>query len=234
MRQRNESTWGRGFGFGFGPAACFAGGGPEAFADPEDCAGEERTGDPRKRHGCGPRGHGFFEMHGPGGHGPGGHGHGGHGHSFGPFGRARRGMIKAAVFAALGEGPMHGYQIMQRIEELSGGMWRPSPGSVYPTLQEFEDRGLVKSEEVEGKRVYALTDEGKAEADKLRDTEGNLPWMTAEGPVGTRMKLRQSIGGLAAATRQVGMTGSDEIVDKTVAILAEARKRIYALLAEQD
>ena len=69
-------------------------------------------------------------------------------------------MIKAAVFSALAEGPMHGYQIMQRIQELSGGAWRPSPGSVYPTLQEFEDRDLVKSEEVEGKRVYALTETG--------------------------------------------------------------------------
>ena len=140
-------------------------------------------------------------------------------------------MIKAAVFAALAEGPMHGYQIMQRIEELSGG-WRPSPGSVYPTLQEFEDRDLVRSEEVDGKRVYSLTEAGTAEADKLRDLEGNLPWMTAEGPTGTRMKLRQAVGGLAAATRQVGMSGSDDMVAKTLEILADARKRIYALLAE--
>jgi len=177
------------------------------------------------------------EGSGPGvGCGPGGHHHGPHGHhhGFGPFGRARRGMIKAAVFAALAESPAHGYQIMQRIEELSGGRWRPSPGSVYPTLQEFEDRGLVKSEEVEGKRVYALTDEGRAEADKLRDTEGNLPWMTAEGPTGTRMKLRQAVGGLAAAARQVGASGSDDMVDTTLAILADARKRIYALLAEGE
>jgi DNA-binding PadR family transcriptional regulator len=142
-------------------------------------------------------------------------------------------MIKAAVFAALAEGPMHGYQIMQRIEELSGG-WRPSPGSVYPTLQEFEDRELVKSEEVDGKRIYSLTETGAAEADKLRDTEGDLPWMTAEGPGGTRMKLKQAVGGLAAATRQVGMSGSDEMVEKTLAILADARKRIYGLLAEGD
>jgi len=227
MRRRDDKTWGR--PFGFGPAACFAGAGPagpSSFEEAGDPHGDPHGG-PRG-HFCGPRGRAFFEMHGP--HGP--HGRGGHG--FGPFGRARRGMIKAAVFAALAEGPMHGYQIMQRIEELSGGMWKPSPGSVYPTLQEFEDRGLVKSDEVEGKRIYSLTDEGKAEADKLRDTEGNLPWMTAEGPVGARMKLRQSIGGLAAATRQVGMNGSDEMVDKTIAILAEARKRIYALLAEED
>ena len=143
-------------------------------------------------------------------------------------------MIKAAVVAALAERPMHGYEIMQHIEELSGGAWRPSPGSVYPTLQEFEDRGLVKSEEAEGKRVYALTDEGRAEADKLRDSEGNPPWWTGEGPTGTRMKLRQAIGGLAAATRQVGMSGSDEMVEKTLEILADARKRIYGLLADGD
>jgi DNA-binding PadR family transcriptional regulator len=184
--------------------------------------------------------HDYAFRHGHGGrrHGPhggdcgcgGGHQH----HGFGRFGRARRGMIKAAVFAALAEGPMHGYQIMERVEELSGGMWRPSPGSVYPTLQELEDRGLVRSEEVEGKRVYSLTDEGVAEADKLRDTEGNLPWMTADGPTGTRMKLRQAVGALAAATRQVGRDGSDEMVDKTLEILAEARKRIYALLAAAE
>lgn len=143
-------------------------------------------------------------------------------------------MIKAAVFAALAEGPMHGYQIMQRIQELSGGAWRPSPGSVYPTLQEFEDRDLVSSEEIEGKRVYSLSETGAAEADKLRDTQGDLPWMTAEGPAGARMKLRQAIGGLAAATRQVGMSGSDEMVETTLGILADARKRVYGLLAEAE
>jgi len=192
----------------------------------------------RHRHGPGKgqgasRGRG--EGVGPGGGcGPGGQHRGPHHHGFGPFGRARRGMIKAAVFAALADRPMHGYEIMQHIEELSGGAWRPSPGSVYPTLQEFEDRGLVKSEEADGKRVYALTDEGRAEADKLRDGEGNPPWWTGEGPTGTRMKLRQSVGGLAAATRQVGMSGSDDMVAKTLAILADARKRIYALLAEGE
>lgn len=162
------------------------------------------------------------------------HHHGRHGHPFGSFGRARRGMIKAAVFAALAEGPMHGYQIMQRIEELSGGAWRPSPGSVYPTLQEFEDRGLVKSEEVEGKRIYALTDAGETEARRLRDGRDDLPWWTGEGPAGSRMKLRQAVGALTAAVRQVGASGSDQTVDATLAILADARKRIYGLLAEAE
>jgi DNA-binding PadR family transcriptional regulator len=143
-------------------------------------------------------------------------------------------MIKAAVFAALAEGPMHGYQIMQRIEELSGGLWRPSPGSVYPTLQEFEDRGLVRSEEAEGRRVYALTEEGKAAASSLRDSEGHPAWWAGEGATGTRMRLRQAVGSLGAAARQVGASGSDEMVEKTLEILADARKRIYALLAEGD
>ncbi len=203
------------------------------------------THDERHRHGPGDcrggrgersrgEGMGAYGAGHPGPHGHPGHHGGPRSHGFGPFGRARRGMIKAAVFAALTEGPMHGYQIMQRIQELSGGTWRPSPGSVYPTLQEFEDRDLVKSDEVEGKRVYALTETGAAEADKLRDTEGNLPWMTAEGPAGTRMKLKQAVGSLAAATRQVGMSGSDETVEKTLEILADTRKRIYGLLAEAE
>lgn len=206
---RRDVSWGRREA-GFAPALCCAGG-----------AGWSSEGGKRGR---ASRGHGGWQHHGGQGHGQG----------FGPFGRARRGMIKTAVFAALAEGPMHGYQIIQRIEQLSGGAWRPSPGSVYPTLQEFEDRGFVRSEEVEGKRVYALTELGAAEADKLRDTEGNLPWMEAEGHVGTRMKLRQSVGALAAATRQVGMSGSDETVEKTLEILADARRRIYALLAETE
>ncbi len=155
-------------------------------------------------------------------------------HGFGPFGRARRGMIKAAVVAALAEGPMHGYQIMQRIQELSGGVWRPSPGSVYPTLQELEDRDLVRSEDVQGKRVYSLTGSGVAEADRLRGTEGDLPWMTADGPAGARMQLKQAVRSLAAAARQVGLSGSDETVAATLAILADARKRIYGLLAEAE
>jgi DNA-binding PadR family transcriptional regulator len=198
---------------------------------------ERHRNGPGRGQGGGGRGGGPGESFGPGDScGPGGHHHGPHGHhhGFGPFGRARRGMIKAAVLAALTEGPMHGYQIMQHIEELSGGAWRPSPGSVYPTLQEFEDRGLVKSEEADGKRVYALTDEGKAEAARLRDSGGNPPWWTGEGATGTRMKLRQAVGGLGAAARQVGASGSDDMVDKTLAILADARKRIYALLAEGE
>ena len=86
----------------------------------------------------------------------------------------RRGDVRAAILALLAEEPMHGYQIIGQLRERSGGMWRPSAGSVYPTLQQLEDEGLVKAEEHDGRKVYALTEDGQkaaAEAAKNR-----APW----------------------------------------------------------
>jgi DNA-binding PadR family transcriptional regulator len=181
-------------------------------------------------HGLDPSGRGSG-----GGRGPGGHGHGGHGpHGHGPWSRARRGNVRAAILSVLAEEPMHGYQIMQQLEERSGGMWRPSPGSVYPTLQLLEDQGFVKGEEVEGRRVFALTEAGKAEAEASKERHG-APWESSEhGDQGPRFKLRKAVFQIAAAVKQIGTTGSTEQVDKTLEILAETRKRIYALLAEGD
>ncbi len=164
-------------------------------------------------------------------HGPHGHHFGPHG--FGPHGRARRGNVKAAILAVLAEQPMHGYEVMQQLETRSGGMWRPSPGSIYPTLQLLEDQGLVKSEEVEGRRVFSLTDEGKTEAEAA--VQHGAPWATSEsGPEGARFRMRGAGMQLFAAVKQVGMAGSPEQIDKTLEILAEARKRIYSLLAESE
>jgi DNA-binding PadR family transcriptional regulator len=166
-------------------------------------------------------------------HGPHGHGFGPHPHGFGPHGRARRGNVKAAILAVLVEKPMHGYEVMQQLEERSGGMWRPSPGSIYPTLQLLEDQGLVKSEEVEGRRVFSLTDDGKTEAAAI--VQRGAPWATSEsGPEGARFKMRGAMIQLIAAVKQVGMAGSPEQIDKTLEILAEARKRVYGLLAESE
>ena len=80
--------------------------------------------------------------------------------------RMRRGAIRTAILLALREEPAHGYEVMRRLEEMSGGLWRPSPGSVYPHLQMLEDEGLVRSSDVDRSRTYALTDEGRAEAEK--------------------------------------------------------------------
>jgi DNA-binding PadR family transcriptional regulator len=157
------------------------------------------------------------------------HAHGFHGH--GPWSRARRGNVRAAILAVLAEEPMHGYQIMQYLEERSGGMWRPSPGSVYPTLQLLEDQGFVKGEEVEGRRVFSLTKEGEAEAQKSKERWG-APWEGAEGGAESpRFKLRKAAFPMFAAVKQVGVTGSVEQIEKTIEILDDARKRIYRLLA---
>src|SRR4051794_3835778 len=66
-----------------------------------------------------------------------------HGGPRGPRGRAARGDVRAAVLLLLAEEPMHGYQLMQAIAERSGGRWTPSPGAIYPTLNQLEDEGLV-------------------------------------------------------------------------------------------
>ncbi len=176
-------------------------------------------------------GHSHGHRHGPG-FGPGfGHGRGGHGR--GPWSRARRGDVRAAILVALSDEPMHGYQIMQRLEERSGGAWRPSPGSVYPTLQLLEDQSLVKGEEAGGRRVFSLTESGVAEAEKLKERLGDSPF-GAEAELDPRFALRQATMQLGAAVKQVAMAGSADDVQKVLGILREARKNIYALLADAD
>src|SRR3954465_6595527 len=93
--------------------------------------------------------------------------------------RMRRGQIRTALLAVLAEEPGHGYDVMQKLEDKTGGAWRPSPGSVYPTLQLLEDEGLVRSTERDGKRVFEITDEGRAEVTRRVDAAGGLPWEVA-------------------------------------------------------
>src|ERR687893_3158314 len=105
---------------------------------------------------------------------------GGGGRDFPGFGpprgpRARRGDVRAAVLVLLAEEPRNGYQLMQEIEQRSDGVWRPSPGSVYPALQQLEDEGLVRIAEREGRKAYELTDEGRAHVAARRDELG-APW----------------------------------------------------------
>jgi len=183
---------------------------------------------------CGPQGsqgrHGMRFAHGHFGPGMFGSPHG-----WGPGRRTRRGDVRAAVLGVLADEPMHGYQIIQQLEERSGGMWRPSAGSVYPTLQLLEDQGLVRSEEVEGRRVYSLTDAGRAEAEVNKERPAGPPWAAWAGESDDpRVKLRQAFFQLAGAAKQIGMGGSTEQVLKALDILAEARRKIYALLADGD
>jgi DNA-binding PadR family transcriptional regulator len=186
---------------------------------------------------CGPGYRVFFMRgrHGRRGFGPPGRGFGPRG-GLGPghFGgrRAGRGDIRAAILALLAEQPMHGYQVIREIGERSEGAWTPSPGSVYPTLQQLTDEGLVRSSETDGKRVYELTDEGRGEAEKR---SGTLPWEeAAEGADDDLVALRELVFQVVAATRQVAHAGSKAQLASAQEILRTARKSLYRLLAEDD
>lgn len=142
----------------------------------------------------------------------------------------RRGDIRIAVLAALLDGPGHGYEVMQRLEQRSGGVWRPSPGSVYPTLQLLEDEGFAQSTEVDGKRVYALTDAGGREARERIDTAGGAPF--DGGDPRTRGGAMREAAQLMVATRQVVRAGTEDQGKRAEAILRDARKQLYSMLAE--
>jgi DNA-binding PadR family transcriptional regulator len=164
--------------------------------------------------------------------------HGMHG-GWGPPGggrrrRMRRGDVRAAVLVLLDEGPMTGYGLMGEIERRSEGAWRPSPGSVYPTLALLEDEGLIRPQPGEGRTPYELTDEGKAHVEEHRDQLGE-PWTkSAEGFGESRLELRSLLGQLGAASFQVAMAGDDAQIAKVRDILTQARRDVYRILADED
>ncbi len=178
---------------------------------------------------------GPFGPGGPGGpFGPGfGHGGpwGGRGRG-GPRGRARRGDVRASILALLKERPMHGYEMIQEIAERSGGAWKPSPGSVYPTLQLLEDEGLIASESEGGKRLFALTETGRTAAEEGAEA----PWEEASKGVDWEAlnDIRQAGFGLMEAFGQVWKTGSKEQREKALAVIGDARKKLYLILADED
>jgi DNA-binding PadR family transcriptional regulator len=151
-------------------------------------------------------------------------------HGFGGFGgRARRGDVRAAVLRLLLEEPMHGYQIIQELSSRSGGAWNPSAGSVYPTLQMLEDEDLVTSKEAGGKRVYSLTESGEEEAAKAADQPA--PWEEAASS-DTGKGLRSQMPRVGAAVWQIAMTGDADKIGRAADILSDARKKLFAILAE--
>ncbi|WP_137843212.1 PadR family transcriptional regulator [Microbacterium sp. 2FI] len=146
--------------------------------------------------------------------------------------RMGRGDVRAAVLALLAEKPMHGYQIIREIEERSAGAWKPSPGSVYPTLQLLTDEGLIQAEESNGRKTYALTDEGRQVADAAPDR--SAPWESSgNAREGSRQSALPKAGiDLAQAVAQVGRSGSPEQVKEAVAVLDDARRKLYSILAQ--
>ncbi|MBT2505805.1 helix-turn-helix transcriptional regulator [Streptomyces sp. ISL-98] len=149
----------------------------------------------------------------------------------GPRGRARRGDVRASILALLTGRPMHGYEMIQEIGERSGGAWRPSPGSVYPTLQLLEDEGLIVSESEGGKKLFTLTDAGRTEA----EAGPQAPWEEAGRGVDweSMNEIRQAGFGLMEAFGQVWKTGSAEQRQKALAVINESRKKLYLILADE-
>ena len=149
-------------------------------------------------------------------------------------GRRRRGDVRAAILALLDERPMHGYEMIQELEERSDGMWRPSAGSIYPTLQLLEDEGLIVGEEHDGKRRFTLTDAGR-EAAADRPADRPPPWeQAADGADDERQELFASIKQFAPAVVQIAQVGTPEQAQRAKAILDDARKKLYAILAEDE
>lgn len=163
---------------------------------------------------------------------PGGRGHRrGRGERFGGRGgrRSRRGDVRTAILALLAERSMHGYEMIQEIKERSGELWSPSPGSVYPTLQLLADEGLIADEGSGSRRLYTLTEEGRAVAEKIETP----PWEEIARDADPQdVSLRDAIGGLMGATVQVAQAATDSQKKRAVEVLNEARRELYAILGE--
>jgi DNA-binding PadR family transcriptional regulator len=175
--------------------------------------------------------------HGPS-HGPRGEFGGGPFGGFGPGGprgrgrRARRGDIRTAALLLLAEEPRNGYQIMQEVQERSGGIWSPSPGSVYPALQQLEDEGLIRTQDDDGRKLFAITDAGRALLEE-RGAERPAPWEQTGGPAGAH-ELGRLVREVAGAFAQVMRTGSEAQIAKASTVLAGTRRELYRILADGD
>ena len=149
--------------------------------------------------------------------------------------RARRGAVPLAIFMLLDERPMHGYEIITELESRSDGRWRPSPGSIYPTLDRLEERGVLTSAEVDGKRQFSLTDSGRERLAALRDAEGDdadEPWN--QSGTGGRGDMRRLMSELGGQVRQVARFGSTQQRDAATAVLEDTKRKLYEILARPN
>ncbi|MEN8239571.1 MAG: PadR family transcriptional regulator [Actinomycetota bacterium] len=143
-----------------------------------------------------------------------------------------RGDVRIAILHLLAEESMHGYQIIQEIAERTDGVWNPSPGSVYPTLQQLEDEGLVRSEQRDGRNIFTITEEGAA---AVEFTEEAPPWERMTGGLSDKLiDLREAGFQVGAAVMQIARAGSDDQIERAIEVLVEARRKIYRILAEDE
>jgi DNA-binding PadR family transcriptional regulator len=148
-------------------------------------------------------------------------------------GRARRGDVRLAVLRLLADEPRNGYQLMQTIEERSGGEWRPSPGSMYPTLSQLEDEALIRSAEADGSRVFEITDAGREHLETRADEPD--PWIPSDGRSENAMaELGPLVIGIGKAVWQVASVGSEQQRAQALELLDETRRGLYRILAEDS
>lgn len=186
----------------------------------EESAGQGRHG---HRHGPG-GGFGFGPDFGPG--------FGGGRRGWGPPGgrRRERGDVRAAVLLLLAESPRHGYEILTELADRSDGQWQPSPGSIYPVLRRLAIAGLVTANQDDGKRIFSLTDEGRALVAAEGESWGT-PWAQTDRGEDVTAGLRAAAKQLVAAVWQVGQLNDESQIAATVEVLTDARKKVYGILA---
>ncbi len=157
--------------------------------------------------------------------------------------KVRRGDVRTAIIDVLhrartAEEPINGYQVIQEISELSNGEWRPSPGSVYPTIQQLQDEGLVESDDERGRRTVRLTDTGVAwaEANTAELATVWAPFARAEQPAAEQPSgqadIKSEIGQVVSAVWQLGTQGSEQQRRAALDVLVDTRRRLYGILAD--
>ena len=199
---------------------------------------EADGGEPRGRRGGprGHRGHGRPGFGGPGFDGPGagGPGFGAPGFGgplgFGPGrgGRRRRGDVRLAALLLIAETPRNGYQIIQELSARTDGHWKPSPGAIYPALNQLEDEGLIRP--LDGGKVFEVTDAGRAEAEAAAAQPA--PWEHAGGEQDPARALAHSMRQAAQAVGAIAQSGDADLISKATAQLDELKRTLYQLLAE--
>lgn len=157
--------------------------------------------------------------------------------------RVRRGDVRTAIIDVLhrarkADEPINGYQVIQEIAELSHGEWRPSPGSVYPTIQQLQDEGLVESDDERGRRTIRLTDAGVTWAEENTDELASVwaPFAPTEQPAQDQPSghadIKSEIGQVVSAVWQLATQGSEQQRRAALDVLVDTRRRLYGILAD--
>ena len=147
-------------------------------------------------------------------------------------GRGTRLNVRPALLALLVERPMHGYEMIQELDARTNGVWRPSPGSVYPTLQLLEDEGLIEATAQGGRKSYQLTADGRPEAETAAE---NPPWASIGDETMSQVQdFRDAAVGIMGALKQVGFSGTPEQRQKALEVLNDTKRKLYAILADSE